>query len=96
MDNDEVGMSPVLAPALKKKDAPKETPAEPTPAKAGNVKSAAAGSSKGKRKAPAAGDDTKLISNKKAKAGDADKVVINYKHVFFTSSRLVLSSLYSN
>ncbi|XP_024370613.1 transcription initiation factor IIF subunit alpha [Physcomitrium patens] len=73
LDNDEVGMSPVLAPALKKKDAPKETPAEPTPAKAGNVKSAAAGSSKGKRKAPAAGDDTKLISNKKAKAGDADK-----------------------
>ncbi|KAG0589383.1 hypothetical protein KC19_1G017900 [Ceratodon purpureus] len=75
LDNDEVGMSPVLAPT--KKDAPKEkdTPAEPTPAKAGNGKSTAAATNKSsKRKAPAVEDEKKPTSNKKAKA-DGDKGV---------------------
>jgi hypothetical protein len=94
LDNDEVGMSPVLAPT--KKDAPKEkdTPAEPTPAKAGNGKSTAAATSKSsKRKAPAVEDEKKPSSNKKAKA-DGDKVVTDYKPIFFIISGLVLSSLY--
>lgn len=84
MDNDEVGMSPVLAPT--KKDAPKEkdTPSEPTPAKAGNGKSVPATTSKGKRKAPAAGDEAKPTSNKKAKA-DGEKVVAHYNLIFFIS-----------
>lgn len=96
MDNDEVGMSPVLAPT--KKDAPKEkdTPAEPAPAKAGNGKSTAAATSKSsKRKAPAVEEEKKPSSNKKAKAADGDKVVISHHHlVFFINSGLVLRSFY--
>lgn len=77
MDNDEVGMSPVLAPT-KKGDPPKEkdAPAEPTPAKAGAGKSTPATASKGKRKAPAAGEETKPSANKKAKAEGGEKVIL--------------------
>jgi len=84
LDNDEVGMSPVLAPT--KKDAPKEKdpPSEPTPAKAGNGKSTPATTSKGKRKAPAAGDETKPSSNKKPKA-DGEKVVGPHYNLVFSS-----------
>ena len=72
LDNDEVGMSPALAPT--KKEAKKEDTSEPTPAKgAGNGKPASAAAAKGKRKATPAGEEAKANINKKAKV-DPDKV----------------------
>lgn len=96
MDNDEVGMFLVLVLVLKKKDVFKEIFVEFILVKVGNVKLVVVGLLKGKWKVFVVGDDIKFISNKKVKVGDVDKVVINYKYVFFMSLRFVLSSLYLN
>lgn len=69
MDNEDIGLSPVLAPT--RKDGPKDEPAESTPVKpaaAAKATPASASAAKGKRKAADESKANGAASAKKAKA----------------------------
>lgn len=89
---DEIGLSPVLAP--KQKDAPKEEPAENSPVKtapSGSARGTPSTSKSAKAKRKLNGDDAKASNGAPPKKVKTENVRLSFMNLFYFTS-----SFYSN